>query len=133
MVFAEDRCQTLNNEENCTYRVCEERGSCNENLTSKMDVKNLLKNVSFKLYKQNCNNESKYNVIKNNFNKSCNCTADSTKPFFKIVPVIKEVEKIFQSIWPVLLVLGILCLLANILVVTQKINLSGKKYNSLKK
>ena len=50
MVLAEDICQTLKNKENCTYRVCEERDSCNGNLTSKVNVKNLLKNVSFKLY-----------------------------------------------------------------------------------
>ena len=121
MVFAEDKCQTLNNKENCTYRVCEERGSCNDNLTSKVNVKNLLKNVSFKLYKQDCNNESKYNVIKNNFNESCNCTANTTKPFFN------ENKKNIRFIWPLLLVLGIICLLANILVVTQKIKPIWKK------
>ena len=121
MVFAEDKCQILNNKENCTYRVCVERGSCNDNLTAKGNVKNLLKNVSFKLYKQDCNNESKYNVIKNNFNESCKCTADSTKPFFN------ENKHNIQSIWPLLLVLGIICLLANILVVTQKIKPIWKK------
>ena len=127
MVFAEDKCQTLKNEENCTYRVCEERGSCNDNLTSKVNVKDLLKNVSFKLYKQDCNNESKYNVIKNNFNEICNCTANSTKPFFRTVPVKKNMEKIIQSIWPLILVMGIICLLANILVVTKKIKPIWKK------
>ena len=121
MVLAEDICQTLNNKENCTYRVCEERGSCNDNLTSKGNVKNLLKNVSFKLYKQDCNNESKYNVIKNNFNESCNCTANSTKPFFN------RNEKNIQSIWPLILVMGIICLLGNILVFTQKIKPIWKK------
>ena len=121
MVFAEDKCQTLNNKENCMYRVCEERGSCNDSLTSKGNVENLLKNVSFKLYKQDCNNESKYNVIKNNFNESCNCTADSTNQFFY------ESKKNIQSIWPLILVMGIICLLANILVVTQKIKPIWKK------
>ena len=121
MVFAEDKCQTLNNKENCTYRVCEERGSCNDNLISKVDVKNLLKNVSFKLYKQDCNNKSKYNVIKINFNESCKCAANSTKPFFN------ENGKNIQSIWPLILVLGIICLLANILVFTQKIKPIWKK------
>ena len=121
MVLAEDICQTLNNKENCTYRVCEERGSCNGNLTSKVNVKNLLKNVSFKLYKQDCNNKSKYNVIKNNFNKSCKCTANSTKPFFN------ENKKNIQSIWPLLLVMGIICFLGNILVVTKKIKPIWKK------
>ena len=118
MVLAEDRCQTLNNKQNYTYRVCEERDSCNDNLISKVNVENLLKNVSFKLYKQDCNNESKYNVIKNNFNEFCKCMANSTKPFFN--------ENI-QSIWPLLLVMGIICLLANILVVTQKIKPIWKK------
>ena len=121
MVLEEDRCQTLKNKENCTYRVCEERGSCNHNLTSKVNVENLLKNVSFKLYKQDCNNKSKYNVIKNNFNESCNCTADSTNQFFY------ESKKNIQSFWPLLLVLGIICLLANILVFTQKIKPIWKK------
>ena len=102
MFFAEDISQTLKSKENCTYRVCEERGSCNDNLISKVDVKNLLKNVSFKLYKQDCNNESKYNVIKNNFNESCKCTANSTKPFFN------ENKKNIQSIWPLFLVMGII-------------------------
>ena len=128
MVFAEDRCQILKNIENSTYRVCEERGSCNYNLISKVNVQNLLRNVSFKLYKQDCNNERKDNLTEENFNESCKFTANLTKPLFNDVSAKEEFYELFgYSVWKIFLVMGIICLLGNILIVAQKIKPMWKK------
>ena len=121
MVLAEDKCQTSINKENCSYRVCEERGSCNDNLILKVEVQNLQKNVCFIVYKQDCKNESKHNVIENNYNESCKNVANRINPF------CSKNEKTILSIWPLFLVLGIICLLGNVLVVTQKIKPIWKK------